>query len=346
MSFTIAQLTSQFPHCGNAFRFDTYRGCSFGCIYCFSHNRGGNYSVKDEAADPVAVSRLVNKETGIIGELIRRRVPIHCGGLSDPFQSREFNDHRTLQLIGQLPEYPVMFSTKAASLPDEYFLKLDPEYHVFQLSISGIPDDALRDFEKGTASTQDRIKFAIKLKQMGFTVLIRIQPLISLNWAARVVCRLGGVVDGFTIEHIKFPSDNKRAFEKIKAALKKHNVSIQFCSSGREFEVRGDQKVKNIDKLKSIGRSAVINVGDNDCRLMSETTNCCGLTVCPPSFENWIQFNSMALKMSNCWEAWKPEEKATACLNSTCIRAGWGYADYVEYNYTKLYGNRNQETLF
>ena len=31
------QLTSQFKFCPNAFRIDLYRGCDFGCKYCFAN---------------------------------------------------------------------------------------------------------------------------------------------------------------------------------------------------------------------------------------------------------------------------------------------------------------------
>ena len=35
--------TSQFPMCGNCFRADMYKGCAFGCDYCFANNRGGKF---------------------------------------------------------------------------------------------------------------------------------------------------------------------------------------------------------------------------------------------------------------------------------------------------------------
>ena len=43
--------TSQFPMCGNAFRCDTYKGCSFGCEYCFANNRGSNHKFDTQIAD-------------------------------------------------------------------------------------------------------------------------------------------------------------------------------------------------------------------------------------------------------------------------------------------------------
>ena len=35
-------LTSQFRFCGNPFRLDFYKFCSFGCKYCFARNIKGN----------------------------------------------------------------------------------------------------------------------------------------------------------------------------------------------------------------------------------------------------------------------------------------------------------------
>ena len=37
-------LTNQFKYCPNAFRIDTYEGCSYGCKYCFANNRAGGFS--------------------------------------------------------------------------------------------------------------------------------------------------------------------------------------------------------------------------------------------------------------------------------------------------------------
>ena len=44
-------LTQQFKHCGNPFRIDVYKGCDFGCNYCFANARGGNITKCFQIAD-------------------------------------------------------------------------------------------------------------------------------------------------------------------------------------------------------------------------------------------------------------------------------------------------------
>src|ERR1039457_3699348 len=88
-------ITSQFAFCGLPLRLDSYRGCGFRCSYCFARYRGGN--LPGDAivpADPQQIARkldraLVTEKGGVIAQFLRRRTPLHCGGMSDPLQPAE-----------------------------------------------------------------------------------------------------------------------------------------------------------------------------------------------------------------------------------------------------------------
>ena len=127
------QLTSQFKFCPNAFRIDLYRGCDFGCKYCFAnmeafHETGTGLSLWrsadiDEVRKRFELALETDKESkSVVIELLRHRVPLHCGGMSDPFQSREWEQHLTKQLIeiSNKYDYPISFSTKTSHLPQDY----------------------------------------------------------------------------------------------------------------------------------------------------------------------------------------------------------------------------------
>lgn len=105
-------------------------------------------------------------------ELLRHKVPLHCGGMSDPFQTREWNLHLTKQLIdlSNKYEYPISFSTKTAHLPDEYFEILNPKLHAFQVSIMGWDDEYIRKYETNTPTAKERLNFVKKLRDKGFLV--------------------------------------------------------------------------------------------------------------------------------------------------------------------------------
>jgi len=88
---TPISLTSQFLFCGLPLRLDSYRGCGFQCAFCFARQRGGN---TPEAvvvpARPESIRRTFERafrsdehSLGVVGQFLRRRAPIHFGGMSD-----------------------------------------------------------------------------------------------------------------------------------------------------------------------------------------------------------------------------------------------------------------------
>jgi DNA repair photolyase len=87
-------VTSQVVFCGLPLRLDTYAGCGFRCSYCFARARGGNtHESGVRPANPETIKNVfelsIKKqrfENGIVAQFLRRRVPIHFGGMSDPFQ--------------------------------------------------------------------------------------------------------------------------------------------------------------------------------------------------------------------------------------------------------------------
>ena len=187
------QLTSQFKFCPMAFRVDMYRGCGFGCKYCFAnmnafHEIGTGLSTWRQA-DIEHVRKTfkfaleTDKESmSTIVELLRNRVPLHCGGMSDPFQTREWELGLTKELIKISKEYnyPIVFSTKTASLPDEYYKLIDPKIHAFQVSIMGWTPEYIRRWETNTESAQRRAEFVQLLRNdFGLWCSVRIQPIIN-----------------------------------------------------------------------------------------------------------------------------------------------------------------------
>lgn len=316
-------ITQQFRFCGNPFRVDMYRGCDFGCKYCFANARQGNFNVKWQNADIEKVKKMFHKafETDIEYknvniELLRHKVPLHCGGMSDPFQKREFEDKLTLELIklSSSYDYPVCFSTKCSDLPDEYYEFLRPDIHTFQISIMGVTDDFIRKYETNTPSALDRIDFCKKLKEKGFWVSCRIQPLIDIEEARMLVERLDNIVDYFTVEHLKIPVDNKHIrslFEPIDKNLYKRTSSL------RSYELDKIEKIKNVEYLMGFTK-VPIGCGDNDIHYMSGSRCCCGVDLMPESFRNYLKYNLTYFCTGDCNkdELWCPSNSIKNIFNS------------------------------
>ena len=193
--YRILTAGNQFKFCGNPFRIDTYRNCDFGCKYCFANARQGKFGETNKqlkSLDTMWLRKQFEKAfdedkeyKDITIELLKHRVPLHMGGLADMFQSREWKEHVTYDTIKICNEYnyPIMFSTKVASLPQEYWDILDPKLHAFQISLFSNDDKYIRKYETNTPSATERIAFMKELHEKGFWVGLRIQPKNSLTHA-------------------------------------------------------------------------------------------------------------------------------------------------------------------
>jgi DNA repair photolyase len=202
-------LTQQFIMCGNSFRADTYSGCDFGCKYCFANNRGGGVK-KSFLLSDIGIIRSVFKNCNgksLTSELIKNKVPLHLGGMADPFQERELEHGVTKEFLklSSAYKYPVNISTKTGKIPEDYFDILNPEIHTFQVSLIGTSNEYIRRFETNTPLPHERIELIKKLKSKGFWVSVRIQPLIKIDEAINVIRETENFVDYYTIEHLKLP---------------------------------------------------------------------------------------------------------------------------------------------
>ena len=302
------QLTSQFKFCPMAFRMDMYRGCDFGCRYCFAnmnafHEIGTGLSTWREAdIDRVKktfeLALKTNKPSmSVIIELLRHRVPIHCGGMSDPFQSREFKLGLTKELIKISKEYnyPIVFSTKTASLPREYYDLLDPKIHAFQVSIMGWTPLYIRKWECSTATAQERCDFVRLLREdFGMWCSVRIQPIINKWEAVALMLALRDVPSYYSLEHLHVIADSWAGQE---ALLQHCKGSKSFVQNGGLTEFRTDVKQANIKFLTQIANHFGVKVGaaDNDLHYMSQSRCCCGTDTIGGEFDNYLKFNSCYL---------------------------------------------------
>ena len=126
-AFTVPlTLTSQFAFCGLPLRLDTYAGCAFQCKFCFARYRGGATAGETiRPADPASLRRtfgraLIDQKPGILAQFLRRRVPVHFGGMSDPFQPAEQRHRVTrsaLEILGRF-QYPTVISTRSVMIAD------------------------------------------------------------------------------------------------------------------------------------------------------------------------------------------------------------------------------------
>ena len=327
-------ITQQFRFCGNPLRIDMYKDCGFQCNYCFAKTIVGR-SMQVNCADIEQIKRLFvrafeSKEetTNLVVELLRKHTPLHCGGMSDPFQPIEFKLHLTYQLIELSNKYevPICFSTKQCELPKEYWEILNPKLHAFQVSLIGYDAEWLKKYEPNTPTPQQRLDFMRKLRRKGFWVGMRIQPLIDMEQAKKVALAAQEFVNYITIEHLKVATNNTYQMELFNVSSK--HPEYYHPKSSRHFVVRRDIKEKHIREIMSVITKCKIGVGDNDLHHLSQSRCCCGIDTIGGAFDNYLKYNLTYFATSNNMSVeekdklYVPEQSCSNCFNEHCVIKG------------------------
>lgn len=124
--------------CNLPVRFDTYKGCSHGCKYCFAQKKQNIAKIqRDETVE--ALRSFVEGKRGRETAWCDWNIPIHWGGMSDPFQPIEKNIRASYECLKLLAEtkYPFVVSTKGRLVADPEYLDLLAQCNcVVQVSMS------------------------------------------------------------------------------------------------------------------------------------------------------------------------------------------------------------------
>lgn len=219
-TFEPLNVSSKFAICGLPIRVDTYKGCTFGCTYCFSNNRkicefDKTLQIANIKSVEKRLDKIFNKGkveiTNFLDTLIEQGITWHCGGMSDPFQPVERKYKITSSLIDVCNKYgiSILFSTKTDNL---YDANIRPDLHTFQLSVSNITNRT--DIEKNVPDIEKRYQLYRQLKRDGFRVGIRVQPFIP-DISTLEIVEMFRDADNFTLEGLKLVPQNKEHKEKV-----------------------------------------------------------------------------------------------------------------------------------
>lgn len=172
--------------------FDTYSNCAFKCLYCFSQFQRGlgacgkRYRAGSvSAVNPERVMKLFRDPSGSAFEpLIRDRVPLQWGGLSDPFDEVEREHRIGLRLLRFFREiqYPICFSTKGTWWTEdaEYVETFRGAAHFnVKVSIITLDPGAAKVIEVGVPSPLERLLAIQRIVSWGgVTATLRLRPFI------------------------------------------------------------------------------------------------------------------------------------------------------------------------
>lgn len=259
------------PDCGSQcwlcdlpVHFDTYTGCTHDCRYCFARKQrnieqiGLNEGPK-QLADFISGKR--NRDTNWCDW----DIPIHIGGLSDPFQPLEKKYRRMYECLEILAEtkYPVIISTKGRLCVTPEYLSLLSKCNVcMQVSIVCQSYDKL---EKGAPPFEERLEMVATLAKTVPRVNVRVQPYMHEVFR-EVMDNVPRFAEagayGATFEGMKF--------QKKKPGLIK-------CGGDMVYPVNILQH--DFERLRDECHKAGIKFwsGENRLRRMGDSLTCCGI---------------------------------------------------------------------
>lgn len=305
-------LTSQFFFCGLPLRLDTYRGCAFQCAFCFARQRGGNTPDRFVVpANPHSIRRIFersldsqgNRHVGIIGQFLRRRVPIHFGGMSDPFQpieARHGVTKATLNVLGKC-DYPTVISTRGKLVASPPYLDLlkAMKFVVVQFSLSSSRDEIARILEPRSSPPSEILKRMEVLAKNRIPVTCRWQPFVPgssespVEFVTRISCTGCSHV---SLEHLKVPVERKtslwREFVQLVGRDPYEEYKVRGAvQDGRELVLRSDQKLNAVIETAAEAHRCGMTFGaaDNEFQYLSDTSCCCSGVDRFPGFENYFR---------------------------------------------------------
>lgn len=196
---------SQITLCDLPIRFDTYVGCSHACRYCFV-NRKANIANIKKGESATALESFIKGERAEDTKWCDWNIPIHFGGMSDPFQPIEQIEKRTLDALKVFAKYkyPFVVSTKNALIANEPYLSLIKQCDcVVQISAMCAEYD---DIEKGASTFVQRVETIRKISPFK-RVIVRMQPYLPQMYLSALKS-LKAFADagayGVTIEGMKY----------------------------------------------------------------------------------------------------------------------------------------------
>jgi DNA repair photolyase len=348
-------ITSQFPFCSIPLRLDSYSRCQFACRYCFASARGGSAlpsSIK--VADPKAFARRLERLAGgdeprsVLDEMLRARIPIHFGGLSDPFMPMEGRSEVSLGLLKVLRDhsYPTVVSTKSTlCIAPSYIEIFATGRFVVQVSLPTISDDLAKRVDAGAPTSSERLRAVEQLSLSGVAAACRLQPLLDSGSAAEqlIAACSGAGARQVAVEHLKLAIDNDAHRRSLSAAVGTDLMAYYQGRAakrvGREWILPVADRLEAMLALRSMAHASgmLFGAADNDLLHLSDGASCCssvdqlGLgTTYRFTFTHAIKSHCNGrISFAGIANEWRPSRSVARYVNSKSRIARGNTEDYI-----------------
>lgn len=275
---------SQAILCNVPIRIDSYKGCTHNCKYCFSYRKYDIKTIKkDESAK--SVKEFINGKRNKTTEWCDFKIPLHWGGMSDPFQPCEKHYKVSLEILKVLAEtkYPFIVSTKGDLVLEEPYYSLFKECNcVFQVS-AVCPSTS--KIESGAPNFHRRMEVVRKMSEIVPRTIVRCQPYI-LELHKEIYDCIDIIAD-------------TGAYGVIYEAMKMQKKVEGMVKLGGDFVYEKSLLESKFLSLKNKchKNNLVFLCGENRLRSMGDSLTCCGCEGLE-GFENINRCNLNFLKLA------------------------------------------------
>jgi len=314
--------------------------------------RGGRRTAAAQLASLRATSQKIRGQTkspekvvGILGELLHRRLPLHFGGISDPFQNGQ-NTRVAVQLLSELndADYPTIISTKNPNvLTRDENLKLLKKMKsvVVQVSFATSGSQRASLVERNAPRPHERLGASTLLASEGIFTVARVQPFV-MPWKREIVEYMIPLLkeNGFKhaiFEHLKLPMERRVSLFDGFLRLVGWNAYDDYqklgaTQVGREWILPPSFMWENLQEIRAATRKNGMTFGAADYGLthLGDTRCCCGVDNLK-GFSQWFKgslSNVIAsspagtLRWKLASNYWYPSESVRRVLNSQCRKPG------------------------
>lgn len=298
------------PKCGSQcflcdlpIRIDTYEGCSHACEYCFAKKFTDITKIKN-GESVQSLKNFIDGKRTIETNWCDWEIPIHWGGMSDPFQPVEKvrkNSLKCLELLSET-QYPFVVSTKGKLIIEEPYITLLSKCNcVVQISAVCSSYDKM---EPGCPTYEERLKIASIISKKVKRVIIRIQPYMH-------------EVFDEVYNNLKKTSE-AGVYGVIIEGMKYRNAKSGMVKVAGDFTYPYEIIKSDFLKLKQRAHKLGLKIyaGENRLRLYGDSLTCCGTDGLEGFKPNLFNLNHLLNNDKQMPAKCQTQEKTGGCFRS------------------------------
>lgn len=304
-------LTGQYKHCPVPHKLDTYLGCEMACTYCFGRDI---MQFTRRNSEHKEFNYLVGLRTDLLEKWLERidkkdeynyrnaeevafkeRIPLKIGSISDPFPRCEENEritYETLRIYNKY-DYPIEIQTKNPGLLLKYAKDFIGANWTIAVTLISADDKFSKIIEPNAPSPTERLKAIKGLTDLGFNVMIKIQPAIypkileDLPILIKKASEVG--VWDFNIEGLKCKISmgkvEQKTFQLIGDCLGMNIREFyreerkKECNRGSDYELSNEKKIEMFELAKALAdkyNMKFFNADNYMNKKYGASCECCG----------------------------------------------------------------------